>query len=128
MWGRTFSVLNLINLFIKVNETSTEASLARDSCTADYTTAAQCTYVLCCSAWPNAILPTQTKQILVACYRHRIAILFNEILQLLLDSCLLFFLEEERSNTMYGKFRFSIQRNVPPAHMFFSFVFTSDLY
>jgi hypothetical protein len=82
---------NLVKLQ-KINKTSTEASLVPDSCTADYTNS--CTYVhrvyfvvqLC----PTPFCQTKTMQIIVACYRDHAAILFDEALQLLLDSCLFF--------------------------------------
>ena len=75
---------------------STEASLAPDGCTADYTNS--CTYVhrvFCVvQLGPMPFCQTKTMQILVACYRDRITILFNEALQLLLDSCLFIYLSE----------------------------------
>ena len=41
----------------KVNETSTEARVASDSCTEEYKHLEMCTKsVLCCSAWPKPIL------------------------------------------------------------------------
>jgi hypothetical protein len=73
----------------KINETSTEASLAPDSCTADYTALIHRVYCVV-QIGPTPFCQTNTMQIVVACYIDRITILYNEALQLLLDSCLFF--------------------------------------
>jgi hypothetical protein len=76
----------------KIKKTSTEASLAPDSCKSDYTHS--CTYVhgVYCvvQLGPTPFCQPKMMHILVACYRDRVAILFIEALQLLVDLCLLF--------------------------------------
>ena len=72
--GLDIFVGNLVN-YKKVNETSTEARLATDSCTPDYTNSWTAEHRVYCVAHlgPRPFCQTNTMQILVACYRDCVA-------------------------------------------------------